>query len=189
MYQELDNTHTSKLSKRKLTKTEINSKYIGDITKAIEIYLDLNYQKYGDFDLLYYNRFDYLQSIINFVDDNDFDGLYKNFNIELDVNKLFFKVFKQFKQQKEYDIKVEEKKGIIRQTKAMQDKINKLYEKNIKFERDTTEIWNIMILSVFIIAMVKLKNMVKYNFFSTITLIIILIITIRLIKFKFKRNK
>lgn len=71
----------------------------------------------------------------------------------------------------------------------MQDKINKLYEKNIKFERDTTEIWNIMILSVFIIAMVKLKNMVKYNFFSTITLIIILIITIRLIKFKFKRNK
>lgn len=106
-------SYNEKQAQRRYTQAQIKSKYKNDIENTTLAYLDKYYCKYNNFDLLFYNRYDYIQYIIDDIIRNDIAKLYNNFNITLDVNKSFPKVFKQFKQIKEYDLEIESNYNII----------------------------------------------------------------------------
>lgn len=106
-------SYNEKQAQRRYTQAQIKSKYKNDIENTTLAYLDKYYSKYGNFDLLFYNRYDYIQYIIDDIIRNDIAKLYNNFNITLDVNKSFPKIFKQFKQIKEYDLEIESNYNII----------------------------------------------------------------------------
>ena len=104
--------YNEKQAQARYTQAQIKSKYKNDIENTTLAYLDKYYNKYDNFDLLFYNRYEYIQFIIDDVVKNDINRLYNNFDIALDVNKSFPKIFKQFKQVKEYDLKIESKYNI-----------------------------------------------------------------------------
>lgn len=106
-------SYNEKQAQRRYTQAQIKSKYKNDIENTTLAYLDKYYSKYNNFDLLFYNRYDYIQYIIDDIIRNDIAKLYNNFNITLDVNKSFPKIFKQFKQIKEYDLEIESNYNII----------------------------------------------------------------------------
>lgn len=106
-------SYNEKQAQRRYTQAQIKTKYKDDIENTTLAYLDKYYSKYNNFDLLFYNRYDYIQYIIDDIIRNDFAKLYNNFNITLDVNKSFPKIFKQFKQIKEYDLEIESNYNII----------------------------------------------------------------------------
>lgn len=110
-------SYNEKQAQRRYTQAQIKSKYKNDIENTTLAYLDKYYSKYGNFDLLFYNRYDYIQFIIDDIIRNDIAKLYNNFNITLDVNKSFPKIFKQFKQIKEYDLEIESNYNLINDNK------------------------------------------------------------------------
>lgn len=110
-------SYNEKQAQRRYTQAQIKSKYKNDIENTTLAYLDKYYSKYNNFDLLFYNRYDYIQYIIDDIVKNDINRLYNNFDIALDVNKSFLKIFKQFKQVKEYDLKIESNYNLINENK------------------------------------------------------------------------
>lgn len=110
-------SYNEKQAQRRYTQAQIKSKYKDDIENTTLAYLDKYYSKYNNFDLLFYNRYEYIQFIIDDIAKNDTNRLYNNFDIALDVNKSFLKIFKQFKQIKEYDLKIESNYNIINENK------------------------------------------------------------------------
>lgn len=116
-------SYNEKQAQRRYTQAQIKSKYKDDIENTILAYLDKYYSKYNNFDLLFYNRYDYMQYIIDDIIRNDIAKLYNNFNITLDVNKSFPKIFKQFKQIKEYDLEIESDYNIINDTEMEKNKL------------------------------------------------------------------
>ena len=105
--------YNEKQAQARYTQAQIKSKYKNDIENTTLAYLDKYYNKYDNFDLLFYNRYEYIQFIIDDIVKNDINRLYNNFDIALDVNKSFLKIFKQFKQVKEYDLKIESNYNLI----------------------------------------------------------------------------
>lgn len=116
-------SYNEKQAQRRYTQAQIKSKYKDDIENTTLAYLDKYYSKYNNFDLLFYNRYDYIQYIIDDIIRNDIAKLYNNFNITLDVNKSFPKIFKQFKQIKEYDLEIESDYNIINDTEMEKNKL------------------------------------------------------------------
>lgn len=116
-------SYNEKQAQRRYTQAQIKSKYKDDIENTALAYLDKYYSKYNNFDLLFYNRYDYIQYIIDDIIRNDIAKLYNNFNITLDVNKSFPKIFKQFKQIKEYDLEIESDYNIINDTEMEKNKL------------------------------------------------------------------
>lgn len=106
-------SYNEKQAQARYTQAQIKSKYKNDIENTTLAYLDKYYSKYGNFDLLFYNRYEYIQFIIDDIVKNDINRLYNNFDIALDVNKSFLKIFKQFKQVKEYDLEIESNYNLI----------------------------------------------------------------------------
>ena len=106
-------SYNEKQAQRRYTQAQIKSKYKNDIENTTLAYLDKYYSKYNNFDLLFYNRYDYIQYIIDDIIKNDINRLYNNFDIALDVNKSFPKIFKQFNQIKEYDLEIESNYNLI----------------------------------------------------------------------------
>lgn len=115
--------YNEKQAQRRYTQAQIKSKYKDDIENTTLAYLDKYYSKYNNFDLLFYNRYEYIQFIIDDVAKNDINRLYNNFDIALDVNKSFPKIFKQFKQIKEYDLEIESDYNIINDTEMEKNKL------------------------------------------------------------------
>lgn len=105
--------YNEKQAQARYTQAQIKTKYKNDIENTTLAYLDKYYSKYNNFDLLFYNRYEYIQFIIDDIVKNDINRLYNNFDIALDVNKSFLKIFKQFKQVKEYDLKIESNYNLI----------------------------------------------------------------------------
>ena len=116
-------SYNEKQAQRRYTQAQIKSKYKNDIENTILAYLDKYYSKYNNFDLLFYNRYEYIQFIIDDIAKNDINRLYNNFDIALDVNKSFPKIFKQFKQIKEYDLEIESDYNIINDTEMEKNKL------------------------------------------------------------------
>lgn len=116
-------SYNEKQAQRRYTQAQIKSKYKDDIENTTLAYLDKYYSKYNNFDLLFYNRYDYIQYIVDDIIRNDIAKLYNNFNITLDVNKSFTKIFKQFKQIKEYDLEIESNYNIINDTEMEKNKL------------------------------------------------------------------
>lgn len=110
-------SYNEKQAQRRYTQAQIKSKYKNDIENTTLAYLDKYYSKYDNFDLLFYNRYEYIQFIIDDIAKNDINKLYNNFDIALDVNKSFPKIFKQFKQVKEYDLEIESNYNLINENK------------------------------------------------------------------------
>lgn len=110
-------SYNEKQAQARYTQAQIKSKYKNDIENTTLAYLDKYYSKYNNFDLLFYNRYDYIQYIIDDIIKNDINRLYNNFDIALDVNKSFPKIFKQFKQIKEYDLEIESNYNLINENK------------------------------------------------------------------------
>lgn len=110
-------SYNEKQAQARYTQAQIKSKYKNDIENTTLAYLDKYYSKYGNFDLLFYNRYEYIQFIIDDIVKNDINRLYNNFDIALDVNKSFLKIFKQFKQVKEYDLEIESNYNLINENK------------------------------------------------------------------------
>ena len=169
-------SYNEKQAQRRYTQTQIKTKYKNDIENTTLAYLDKYYNKYDNFDLLFYNRYDYIQFIIDDIAKNDINRLYNNFDIALDVNKSFLKIFKQFKQVKEYDLKIESKYNI--------NYINE--NKHDEVDQDYTKIEKLLVDALFLVILIKLILLVKCDIVASITLLIILLIAY-LIYSKFKK--
>lgn len=168
--------YNEKQAQARYTQSQIKSKYKNDIENTTLAYLDKYYSKYGNFDLLFYNRYEYIQFIIDDISKNDINRLYNNFDIALDVNKSFLKIFKQFKQVKEYDLKIESKYNI--------NCINE--NKHDEVDQDYKQIEKLLVDSLFLVILIKLISLVKHDIVASITLLIILLIA-HLIYSKFKK--
>lgn len=167
--------YNEKQAQARYTQAQIKSKYKNNIENTTLAYLDKYYNKYNNFDLLFYNRYEYIQFIIDDIVKNDINRLYNNFDIALDVNKLFPKIFKQFKQIKEYDLKIESKYNINCINENEQNKVNQNY----------TIIEKTLINGLALVILIKLILLVKRDIVASITLLIILLIAC-LIYSKFK---
>lgn len=159
-------SYNEKQAQRRYTQAQIKSKYKNDIENTTLAYLDKYYNKYNNFDLLFYNRYEYIQFIIDDIVKNDINRLYNNFDIALDVNKSFPKIFKQFKQVKEYDLKIESKYNI--------NCINE--NKHDEVDQDYTKIEKLLVDALFLVILIKLILLVKHDIVASITLLIILLI-------------
>lgn len=168
--------YNEKQAQARYTQAQIKSKYKNDIENTTLAYLDKYYNKYDNFDLLFYNRYEYIQFIIDDVAKNDINRLYNNFDIALDVNKSFLKIFKQFKQIKEYDLKIESKYNI--------NCINE--NKHDEVDQDYTKIEKLLVDALVLVILIKLILLVKHDIVASITLLIILLIAY-LIYSKFKK--
>ena len=168
--------YNEKQAQARYTKVQIKSKYKNDIENTTLAYLDKYYNKYYNFDLLFYNRYEYIQFIIDEIVKNDINRLYNNFDIALDVNKSFPKIFKQFKQIKEYDLKIESKYNI--------NCINE--NKHDEVDQDYKQIEKLLVDTLFLVILIKLISLVKHDIVASITLLIILLIAY-LIYSKFKK--
>lgn len=168
--------YNEKQAQARYTLAQIKTKYKNDIENTTLAYLDKYYSKYYNFDLLFYNRYEYIQFIIDDVVKNDINRLYNNFDIALDVNKSFPKIFKQFKQVKEYDLKIESKYNINCINENKHDEVN----------QDCTKIEKLLVDALVLVILIKLILLVKHDIVASITLLIILLIAC-LIYSKFKK--
>lgn len=168
--------YNEKQAQARYTLSQIKSKYKNDIENTTLAYLDKYYNKYYNLDLLFYNRYEYIQFIIDDIAKNDINRLYNNFDIALDVNKSFPKIFKQFKQVKEYDLKIESKYNINCINENKHDEVN----------QDYTKIEKLLVDGLVLVILMKLILLVKHDIVASITLLIILLIAY-LIYSKFKK--
>lgn len=159
-------SYNEKQAQRRYTQAQIKSKYKNDIENTTLAYLDKYYSKYDNFDLLFYNRYDYIQYIIDDIIRNDINRLYNNFDIALDVNKSFPKIFRQFKQVKEYDLKVESKYNINFINENKHDEVDQNY----------TKIEKLLVDGLVLVILIRLILLVKSDIVASITLLIILLI-------------
>lgn len=159
-------SYNEKQAQRRYTQAQIKTKYKNDMENTTLAYLDKYYNKYDNFDLLFYNRYEFIQFIIDDIVKNDINRLYNNFDVALDVNKSFPKIFKQFKQVKEYDLKIESKYNINCINENKHDEVDQNYAK----------IEKLLVDGLVLVILIKLILLVKHDIVAIITLLIILLI-------------
>lgn len=170
--------YNEKQAQARYTQAQIKSKYKNDIENTTLAYLDKYYNKYNNFDLLFYNRYDYIQFIIDDIIKNDINELYNNFDIALDINKSFPKIFKQFRQIKEYDLQIESKYNL--------NCINENQENLETEKKKVLKIEKLFMDMLLIVTIIKLILLVKNDIVASVTLLLILLIAY-LIYSKFKK--